>query len=160
MRTSVRSCRKQQRMQEVAMAEAALLDAAQLHKVKRSMEKAAGTNQCVACMSDVSVLEGLLCPQETKRHFFCDECFDGWVRSECVPAAEHVPKEAGEVWCMCKASRGSDEGCASKRPFSPQVRSRSLDMLPPPPVTVTAQYYSGSIGPAEATSHRRMPLHT
>eukprot|EP00892_Ulva_mutabilis_P000791 jgi/Ulvmu1/10712/UM067_0039.1 len=84
------------------------------------MRKAAAMAPCVACMIEVSVLEGIRCPADENRHFFCDECFDGWVKSESETAPEHIPKDAGEVWCMCKAKKDSDDGCSSKRPFSPQ----------------------------------------
>lgn len=120
--------RKQERAQQVAAAEAALADIAQFKKITRNMREAAGEAPCVACMTEVCKLEGVTCPADCEKHFMCDECFDGWVKSESVPAADHVPKDAGEVWCMCKASvaEGSVEGCTSTRPFLPQARLLQL----------------------------------
>lgn len=116
-------CRKQHRLQEVAMAEARLADTAEVKQITDKMRAAAGVAPCTACMTEVCVLEGVRCSAKDKHHFMCDDCFDGWVLSESVPAAEHAPKEAGEVWCMCKQKKGSDAGCPSASPFSPQVLS-------------------------------------
>ena len=81
---------------------------------------------CEACFQEHSrpALSGLYCP--AGKHFVCEDCFDGWVLSESSAADCHIPKAAGQIWCLCKADVRSNRGCDSDRPFTEQVHPYNI----------------------------------
>ena len=73
----------------------------------------------------LTTLDGSFCP--CGAHYVCDECLDGWAKSEVTPADEHAAKH--QVWCPLKG--GPDGGgCASDRPYTAHVRALARAPLP------------------------------
>jgi hypothetical protein len=108
-------------MIEQACEERALGVEAQMRHIAKAARAAASDVECCVCMEPACMLDGLFCAAtRDEAHFVCDQCFAGWVRSECTPANGHTPYAIGEVWCVHKPQRG-ELGCASSRPFSPKV---------------------------------------
>eukprot|EP00892_Ulva_mutabilis_P006559 jgi/Ulvmu1/4275/UM197_0002.1 len=110
--------RQLEQAKEASLAEQSLADIAKAHKMAKSVSESAPKAECISCFDEVSYLEGVACP--AKDHFMCNDCFAGWVLSESAPADGHVPKAAGEIWCMYKADVRSAANCKSDRPFHPR----------------------------------------
>lgn len=117
-------CRQREQAKETSLVERNLADIAKAQKLVDDVSETAPKATCVACFDEVAYLDGAVCP--AKEHFMCNECFDGWVLSESAAGDGHVPKQAGEVWCMYKADVQSMDGCKSERPFNPRVRPAAL----------------------------------
>lgn len=96
-----------------------------LESIARVAHDHARPAMCDVCGSALKSVDGLLCP--SKQHFICNECLDGWVRSECVPADGHLAKDGGRIWCPLKPGPGGN-GCNSQRELLPKVR-RACDCV-------------------------------
>lgn len=114
-------CRQLENAKELSLAEQSLVDISKAQQLAKTVSEAAPKAVCFICGDECSRLEGLACP--ANEHFLCNDCFSDWVLSQSTPADDHVPKDAGEIWCARKADVHSTKDCKSERPFSPRVRA-------------------------------------
>ena len=118
-------CSEEQQLQLAQQADQAEAAATAVASLSLQVRVSAASADCAVCGETVSTLDGIKCP--SGQHFVCNECFDGWAGSECTPADEAVPKDAGNVWCPMKPGPGGP-GCSSIRPFDVKVRTTSYPM--------------------------------